>query len=296
MPLPPPTPSRLNWPPVTPISEPAHEFPFTEADFEQVRKLIYGRAGIALADSKKQMVYSRLARRVRGLHKPSFGAYLEWLTQHPNDPEWEAFTNALTTNLTSFFRENHHFDILKTHVGGLARDALPVNIWCAAASTGEEPYSLAMSMAEHFNTLTPPVRIIASDLDTQVLATGSAGVYADDRLEKVSEDQLRRFFIKGTGAQAGTQRVRQELQSLILFRQINLLDVNWSIRSPLDAIFCRNVMIYFDKPTQRRILERFAPLLRPNGLLFVGHSEHLGHVADLFAPCGKTVYRLKGKP
>lgn len=273
----------------------SREFHFTDQDFELVRQVIYKKAGISLADSKKQMVYSRLARRLRAHGLTSFQAYLEQLQRNPNSPEWEEFTNALTTNLTSFFREAHHFDLLKTQLGKTAKDGHQVNIWCNAASTGEEPYTLAMTLMEHFQCLTPNARILASDLDTQVLNKGRAGVYASDKLEKLSADRIRRFFLKGSGTHAGEVRVRPELQAMISFRQLNLLDPSWPIRGPFDAIFCRNVMIYFDKPTQRRILEKFVPLLRKDGLLYVGHSEHLGHVSDLFSPCGKTVYGLKGQ-
>ena len=270
------------------------EFQFTDQDFELVRKAIYQRAGISLADSKKQMVYSRLARRLRMNQISTFRSYLDMLQSQPNSPEWEEFTNALTTNLTSFFRESHHFDILKQHLAQVGRDGHQINIWCNAASTGEEPYSLAITLMEHFQSASPNAAILASDLDTNVLSKAREGVYSIDKVEKMSPDRIRRYFLKGAGAQEGFARVRPELQKLITYRQINLLDNSWPIRGPFDAIFCRNVMIYFDKPTQRKMLEKFAPLLRKDGLLFVGHSEHLSHVADIYAPCGKTVYRLKG--
>ena len=270
----------------------SREFYFTTQDFEKVSKLIYQHAGISLNPSKQEMVYSRLGRRLRAKGLTNFSDYLVLLEQG-GEEEWEAFTNSLTTNLTAFFREAHHFPILAKHVQ--AQKNRPIELWCSASSTGEEPYSMAMTMVEAFGTFTPPVRILATDVDTQVLAKAQAGIYSLERLEKMPQERIRRFFLKGSGAHAGMVRVRRELQDMVTFRQINLLDKSWPVRGPFDAIFCRNVMIYFDKPTQRRILEKFSPLLRQNGLLIAGHSESFHHTADLFRPCGKTVYELSAK-
>ena len=267
-----------------------HEFAFTEENFERVRKLIYEHAGISLKPSKQDMVYSRLVRRLRVNGMDNFQDYLA-LLENNNGAEWEAFVNALTTNLTSFFREPHHFPVLAEHVAG-RNGKHPVSLLCSAASTGEEPYSMAMAMVDTFGSFTPPVSIIASDLDTQVLAKAEAGIYPLASIEKLSGEMVKRFFLKGTGKQSGFVRVRPELRAMITFRQVNLLDSNWPVRGPLDAIFCRNVMIYFDKQTQLRILERFAPLLHPDGLLFAGHSESLHHAAHLFKLRGKSVYEL----
>ncbi len=269
----------------------AKEFEFTLRDFERVRAIIYRKAGIALADSKQEMVYSRLGRRLRATGRTSFSEYLDWLERDSGSEEWEAFTNALTTNLTAFFRETHHFPILAAHVVE-RRD--PVTVWCSASSTGEEPYSIAMTLCEAFGSMTPPARVIATDIDTSVLAQGERGIYTADRVEKLERERLRRFFLKGKGAQAGMVRVRDELRALVSFRQLNLLSGDWPVSGPFDAIFCRNVMIYFDKPTQSRILARFAPLLKPDGLLFAGHSENFLYVSDLYRLRGKTVYELAG--
>jgi chemotaxis protein methyltransferase CheR len=268
------------------------EFAFTTADFERVRKLIHARAGISLSPSKHEMVYSRLGRRLRALGLSGFKDYLALLEQG-DAAEWEAFTNSLTTNLTAFFREEHHFpllaELLQRRKGGGQ-----IALWCSAASTGEEPYSMAMTAIEAFGTLKPPVRILATDIDTAVLAKAQEGVYAMERLEKMAEDRMRRFFLRGKGQHAGQVRVRDELRALITYRPLNLLEANWQIRGPFDAIFCRNVMIYFDKATQYGILQKFVPLLRPDGLLFAGHSESFHHAADLFRPRGKTVYEPVG--
>jgi chemotaxis protein methyltransferase CheR len=265
------------------------EFVFTGKDFERVRKLIYDHAGISLNPSKQDMVYSRLARRLRATGIGSFAEYLALLES--NDAvEWEAFVNSLTTNLTAFFREPHHFPLLAEHVQ--KHRGRHIDLWCSAASTGEEPYSMAMTMVDAFGSWTPPVKILATDLDTNVLAKAEAGVYPLERVEKLSPDLVKRFFQKGTGAQAGYVRVRPELRNMITFRQVNLLSPDWPVRAPLDAIFCRNVMIYFDKATQLGILERFVPLLQPDGLLFAGHSESFHNAGHLFSLRGKTVYEL----
>jgi chemotaxis protein methyltransferase CheR len=269
------------------------EFDFTRSDFERVRALIYQRAGISLADSKQEMVYSRLARRLRATGIQSFTRYLDDLEAGRSGSEWEAFTNALTTNLTSFFREAHHFPLLAEHLAGLRRrDGAPFTIWCSAASTGEEPYSIAMTACEAFDTLSPPVQIVATDIDTNVLAVGANGVYPMERIEKVGAERLRRFFLKGKGANEGMARVRPELRQLVSFRQLNLLAGEWPVQGQFDAIFCRNVMIYFDKDTQRKILARFVPLMKPHALLFAGHSENFLYVSDSLRLRGKTVYEL----
>lgn len=265
-------------------------FELSDHDFKRVRDLIYGLAGISLSASKRDMVYSRLSRRLRSTGLGDFGAYLD-VVESGDATEVEAFTNALTTNLTAFFREAHHFPIFADH---LTRNGQQQTVWCSAASTGEEPYTIAMTAVEAFGRFDPPVRILASDVDTNVLATAQAGVYTDDRIAKLEPERVKRFFKRGSGVNAGKVRVREELRRLITFRQINLLEDKWPVRGPLDVIFCRNVMIYFDKPTQLAILERFAPLLRDDGLLFAGHSESFHNAAHLFKLRGKTVYGVTG--
>lgn len=269
------------------------EFDFTSKDFERVRAMIYKRAGIALADSKQEMVYSRLARRLRATGISSFVKYLDDLEAGKLGEEWESFTNALTTNLTSFFREAHHFPLLAEHA---KKCTGPITIWCSASSTGEEPYSIAMTVCEAFNTLTPPVQIIATDIDTNVLATAANGVYGLDRLDKMSPERSRRFFLRGKGDREGMVRVRPELRQMITFKPLNLLADSWPISGPFDVIFCRNVMIYFDKATQRKILSRFVPLMKPDALLFAGHSENFLYVSESLKLRGKTVYELDVRP
>lgn len=263
------------------------EFHFTEQDFEKVRKLIYDYAGIALSPTKHDMVYGRLARRLRALGLSTFQQYLQIL-ERGNSKEFELFTNSLTTNLTSFFREAHHFDMLRQHLTENKSQG-SFSIWCSASSTGEEPYSIAISACEAFDSLRPPVKIIATDLDTNVLETAKNAIYSGDEVQKLAPQRVQRYFNKLAD---GRYAVKQELRDMIVYRRLNLVEANWMIRGPFDAIFCRNVMIYFDKPTQLKILQRFAPLMRATGLLFVGHSENLYHASDIFKLRGKTVYEL----
>lgn len=265
------------------------EFIFTARDFARVRAMIHQRAGIALSEHKQDMVYGRLARRLRAVGESTFVAYLDQLERNPGSAEWVAFTNALTTNLTSFFRESHHFPVLANF---LKNRPGPIDIWCSASSTGEEPYSIAMTACEAFSSLNPPVRIIATDIDTNVLETAASGVYSTERLEKMALPRIKRFFLKGSGSNEGSVRIRKELRDMISFEQLNLLAPQWSLQGPFDSIFCRNVMIYFDKPGQLKILQRFAPLMKRDGLLFAGHSENFTNITDKFALRGKTVYSL----
>jgi chemotaxis protein methyltransferase CheR len=273
------------------ILKSGREFEFTARDFDRVRKLIYEHAGISLNESKQELVYSRLSRRLRATGLNTFGEYLRLLESN-NEDEWEAFTNSLTTNLTAFFREPHHFPLLAEHLRVRKAKGGQVMLWCSAASTGEEPYSMAITAAETFGTLSPPVSIIASDLDTHVLEKARQGIYLEDRISKMNPDLVRKYFLRGSGKNEGYVRVREELRKLITFRQINLLNKEWPLRPPLDAIFCRNVMIYFDKPTQLEILKKFVPLLRSDGLLFAGHSESFHHADEYLKLRGKTVYEL----
>jgi len=263
---------------------------YTQDDFDRIKTLIYGSAGISLAPTKKDMVYSRLARRLRARQLDSFADYLR-LLEEGDHQEWEAFVNALTTNLTSFFREPHHFQILAEQLER-APVTRPVSIWTCASSTGEEPYSIAMTAFDALQGRAP-VRILATDIDTNVLATARQGVYPLDQLQKISPELQKRHFLRGEGNHQGYARVKDELRRLVSFRQLNLLDATWPMRGRFDFIFCRNVMIYFDKPTQHAILKKLAAYLQPDGLLFVGHSESFHSASDLFKICGNTVYRLR---
>jgi chemotaxis protein methyltransferase CheR len=263
------------------------DFLLTEADFARIRQLIHERAGIALSTQKRQLVYSRLSRRLRELRLPDFASYLRLLESDGASAEWQAFVNALTTNLTSFFRESHHFPVLAEHVRRIAH---PVRVWCSAASTGEEPYSIAITLMETLGAKASTASVVATDIDTQVLARAQAGVFTLEQVAKLSPERLKRFFLRGSGVHEGKVRVRPELAAMVTFSQLNLLDTAYAFKEPFDAIFCRNVMIYFDKPTQAQVLQRFEPVLRSDGLLFAGHSENFSLSSQAFRLRGQTVY------
>jgi len=266
------------------------EFAWTQADFARVQSLIYQRAGISLHDGKHAMVYSRLSRRLRETGHQSFRDYLGWLESH-DGLEWQEFVNALTTNLTSFFREQHHFDILAEHLKSKPASTA-WRVWCNAASTGEEPYSIVMTAMDalggHAN-----FKLWASDIDSKVLMTAARGVYRLDSLKGIDSGRLQRFFMRGKGSNEGMVRVKPELQRMIEFLSVNLIRDDWPFREPFDIVFCRNVMIYFDAATQRSVLERIHRVMKPGGLLFVGHSENFNESRDLFVLRGKTVYERR---
>jgi chemotaxis protein methyltransferase CheR len=270
------------------------EFDFSASDFERVRKLIYARAGISLHEGKRAMVYSRLSRRLRETGHRSFRDYLQWLEAASGaaaEVEWQDFVNSLTTNLTAFFREDHHFhalaEALKAWKQGSANRA--PRVWCNAASTGEEPYSIVMVLNEALGE-GHGGRLVASDIDTKVLATARRGVYAADA-RGLTPERLKRHFMRGTGSNAGFIRIKPELTKLIDFRTFNLMTPHWSLGEPFDMVFCRNVMIYFDHDTQRQVLTRIHAAMKPGGLLFVGHSENFTDARSLFTLRGKTIYQ-----
>jgi chemotaxis protein methyltransferase CheR len=266
------------------------EFAWTDSDFDRVQAMIYKRAGISLHDGKHAMVYSRLSRRLRETGYQSFCDYLGWL-ESAESPEWQEFVNALTTNLTSFFREDHHFeifaDLLKSKATGI-----PFRVWCSAASTGEEPYSIVMTALEALGQ-SPKFSLTASDIDSKVLASAAAGVYRMDGMKGIDASRMQRYFLRGKGGNDGMVRIKPELFRLIEFMIVNLIRDDWPFKEPFDAVFCRNVMIYFDAETQRKVLERIYKVMKPGGLLFVGHAENFGDSRDLFVLKGKTVYERR---
>lgn len=266
----------------------------TNEDFSRVCKMIYDRAGIVLDGNKKEMVYGRVSKRLRLHGISAFTPYLDKLASQPNAREWESFVNALTTNLTAFFREPHHFPLLAKHIAGRTT---PVRIWCAAASTGEEPYSIAMTLLE---TLGPSIaaqsKIIATDIDTEALSKASAGIYPIKDVMNIGEDRAKRFFLKGSMDNSGFARVKPELSSMIEFKQMNLNAPSWDMKGKFDVIFCRNIMIYFDRASQTRILKGFSPLLQDDGLLITGHSENFTYLETDFKLRGQTIYTLNKNP
>jgi chemotaxis protein methyltransferase CheR len=262
------------------------------ATFSALRNLLHAHSGIALAPHKITMVQSRLAKRLRSLGIQTYEEYLQIL-ERPDSPEWHEFINALTTNLTSFFREGHHFTRLPELLKPLHAESHRLRVWSAGCSTGEEPYTLAMTLLKAFGH-GATIQILATDLDTAVLDTASRGVYPEARIEALDVAWKRLAFLRGKGPHDGKVQVKPELKKLITFQQLNLLEDNWSIPGgPFQAIFCRNVMIYFDKPTQRKLLKRFYDRLEPDGYLFVGHSEALLDSNLGFHSLGQTIYQRK---
>ncbi len=260
----------------------------SDKDLQKIGELIYQRAGIVLNSQKRDMVYNRLSRRLRELKLTSFSDYVKRLEANQHSQEWQGFINALTTNLTSFFRESYHFPILAAH----ARTRPNYTVWCTAASTGEEPCSIAMTLDETLGRSVAGPRVWASDIDTEVLHRATEAVYRLSDLDSLSVEQKRNYFLRGTGEQENLVKVRKELLASIRYQHLNLLDANWDVPAPFDAIFCRNVMIYFDQKTQEHLMNRFAKMLKPGGILFAGHSEHFGGMNGPFRLRGQSVYEL----
>ncbi len=273
------------------------EFEFSRKDFEFIRDLVGERTGIVLSDHKVDLVYGRLSRRLRTLKIQKFSDYLD-LLQSGNDEELVEFTNALTTNLTSFFRESHHFDFLRgTALPTIMRNRpnKRLRIWSAGCSTGEEPYTIAMTMKETVGlTGAWDTKVLATDLDSNVVATGRNATYSLEKVNGVSDARLKKWFRKGRGDDnSGKVQMAQELRDLISFKQLNLMN-EWPMKGKMDVIFCRNVVIYFNKDTQRILFDRYADILADDGYLFVGHSETLAKVTDRFKLIGKTIYKKVG--
>jgi chemotaxis protein methyltransferase CheR len=270
------------------------EFKFDQKDFQALRALIKKITGITLADSKEELVYGRVSRRLRSLGLQTFGEYRQRL-EFGDEEELTEFCNAMTTNLTAFFRESHHFNYLRDHLllprledpNGSRR----IRIWSAACSTGEEAYSLAMTVCESIPDWRRwDIKILATDIDSRVLARAKQGVYAKDRVKGLDPQRLARFFRTHHEAGQEVHEVVPDLGTLITFKQLNLMH-ELPMSGPFDAIVCRNVIIYFDKDTQKQLFERIAPLQRPDDLLFLGHSESLFRVTNAYALIGKTIYR-----
>lgn len=280
-----------------PAGESTQEYRFTDAHFNQLRALVGKYAGISLNDTKRQLVYGRLARRIRALGLHGFDAYCD-LVSDADSVEIEEFINAITTNLTSFFRENHHFECLaQTVVPELLKTnaaSRRIRVWSAGCSTGEEPYSIAMTLLEALGGKNGwDVKILATDIDSNVVATASAGVYPANRQQGVGDARLKRWFAPSAGP-GGALRVKDEVRELIRFAPLNLMG-EWAFKGPFDVIFCRNVVIYFDKATQGRLFGRYADVLARHGYLFIGHSETMFGNCDRFELYGRTIYRLAGR-
>jgi chemotaxis protein methyltransferase CheR len=269
------------------------DFIMYDEDFEYLRKLAYEFTGIVLADHKKDMVYSRLARRLRVLGLETFTQYCQVLEK--DDPnEHSEFINAITTNLTAFFREGHHFEYMRTvvipelmkkHPG-----AYKLRIWSCASSTGEEPYSIAITVKESNVPRNWDVKILATDLDSNVLQRGKDAIYGYDRVEGIGEDRIKKFFLHDKSGHANRVMVKPAIREMIAFKRLNLLE-SWPMKMSYDIVFCRNVVIYFNKETQRKLFDHIANIMPVGGYLFIGHSESLTNICDRFELVGRTIYR-----
>jgi len=269
------------------------EFPFTDKDFSFIQELVAERTGIVLSDIKRTMVYSRIARRIRDCGVSDFSEYCN-LLRSGDESELVSFTNAITTNLTSFFREPHHFEYLaKTVLPELEKNKTNkrIRIWSAGCSSGEEPYTIAMTVLDHFKNKSDwDIKILASDLDFDMVERASKGVYKEERVTGLDKKHLKNYVKVGKGKQQGMVKMDQRLIDMITFKQLNLLH-EWPFKGPFDLMFCRNVVIYFNKDTQKDLFDRYADLLPEDAPLFIGHSESLFKVTKRFKLIGQTIYR-----
>ncbi len=274
----------------------------TDADFAQLRSLMYEQSGIQLKEAKRELLKGRLSKRLRYYGYDRFAQYYDHLkNRDPQGTELQEMINAVTTHMTLFFRESHHFDCLRERLLVPANRAAaqgrrsPIRIWSAGCSSGEEAYSIAITVAAHLERLnTWDVKILGSDIDTDVLEKARTAIYPRQSVSDLPADLRRRSFLSGQGGQADLVQIKPEIRNLVRFGRVNLLEKSWPFRGKFDAIFCRNVMIYFDRDVQRRVLEKFAKHMKPGGLFFAGHSENLFWLGDFFQPIGGTVYLVGG--
>lgn len=278
------------------------EFPYEKHHFDSLRALAREEAGIELAEHKRELVYGRVCRRLRELRLHSFDEYVALVTPK-GSPERRNFVNCITTNVTAFFREGHHFTFLQD-------EALPqlmktrqgtrrLRIWSAACSTGQEPYSIAITMARAMERLAYPWdwKVLATDIDSNVVARAEAGIYGVHEIQGYENAEMRRWFQRVDGAAPdGSARVQVDplLRKALYFRVLNLFHP-WPMQGPIDVIFCRNVVIYFSKEDRRALFDRFAQIMAPDGYLFIGHSESMLDGTDRFEPVGRTIYKLKSE-
>lgn len=270
------------------------EISLSEREFSRIKNRVYQVAGISLSDAKRTLVVSRLSKILRALELPSFDAYVDFLERSGSAEDSQNFVNALTTNLTRFYREDHHFEHLRSHVGALIAEkprGARLRIWSAGCSTGQEPYTVGLDLLGAFPELARwDFKILATDIDTAVIAKAARGIYPENELAGLSSERARPFVKSGDG----TIRIPDAVREVVSFKPLNLI-AQWPMKGPFDAIFCRNVAIYFDKPTQGGVFGRFSKLLAPEAFLYIGHSENLGSGGEGFRLVGKTIYQSKLK-
>ena len=270
----------------------------TDSEFNELVKIIYDKTRIQMTNHKRALVTSRLSKRLRALHMDSFREYIDFV-KNAKDEELTNFVNAVTTNKTDFFRENKHFEYMKSNFfpewekkfkEGKVKN---LRIWSAACSTGEEPYTIQMTLHEYFgsNYDRYDIKVLASDIDTNVLAHGRAGIYKEESVEPIQPNILRKYFLKGTGDKEGLYKVKDILQKNLFFRQLNFKEEDFDIHTQFDLIFCRNVIIYFDKEFQKELFNKFHRYLKEDGLVFIGHSETLFGVSDKFKYVSSNIYK-----
>lgn len=273
-----------------------NEFALSNREFERIRERLYDVAGISLSDAKRTLVIARLSRILRTMKLPSFDAYVDYLEKQGSADDAQEFVNALTTNLTRFWREEHHFDHLIGYVGDLmkthvSQSSKRLRIWSAGCSTGQEPYTIALGLLAAYPDLRRwDFKILATDIDTSVIAKAATGIYPEGELNGLTPDRARLFEKLGDGR----VRIPSSVASLVSFKPLNLM-APWPMKGPFDAIFCRNVAIYFDKPTQGQVFGRLGKILAPGGFLYIGHSENLGTGGAGFRLVGKTIYQSRGE-
>lgn len=272
--------------------------PLTDSEFNELVRIIYDKTRIQMSEHKRALVTSRISKRIRALNMSSFKEYIDYLKGAP-DEEVTNFINAVTTNKTDFFRENKHFEYMKTtflpnweksYKEGKVNN---LRIWSAACSTGEEPYTIAMTLHDYFGERFNhyDIKILASDIDTNVLSHACAGIYKEETVETIQTNTLKKYFLKGTGNNAGLYKVKNILQKCISFRQLNFKDEDFDIHTKFDLIFCRNVIIYFDKEFQKELFNKFYRYMKDDSYVFIGHSETLFGISDLFKYISSNIYK-----
>lgn len=268
------------------------EYTITPKEYEQFRTLIYQESGISLNDNKQTLLVSRLSKRLRTLKLDSFQAYYDLIAGQTDSDEFTLLLDLVSTNKTDFFREPKHFDFLREAILPTLGSTRSIRIWSAASSSGEEPYTIAMTL---YDAVPDPeqwnFKILASDISTRMLARAASGVYEEDRVRALPKEIVERHFLKGVGDRAGMVKIKPHLAQMVRFRRINLMDDAYPINAPLDLVFCRNVMIYFDRPTQAQLVTKFYRYLKPGGFLFIGHSESLQQLDQPFTAVAPTIYQ-----
>jgi chemotaxis protein methyltransferase CheR len=280
------------------IEEPRREYDFSDDDFRVLARIAKERTGITLADSKRNLLYGRLSRRLRALKLKAFSEYREYLEGPDGEAELERFINSISTNHTKLFREPHHFDHLRASIAMSyaqaikARTAGRLRIWSAGCSSGEEPYTIAMVLKREIpDCAQRDIRILATDIDTDVLAKGARGEYPAKMIEEIPDIYRSLAQPKNKDKSSEFMVMHDDLRTMIAFRRLNLMDEPWPFKGPFDAIFCRNVMIYFDAATKAKLIERFTRMIRPGGFLYIGHSESLLGAHPGLELIGRTIYR-----